>query len=73
MADLLTLKEIIIAEALRTHALICYIYNTAACIPEKFYLESKLYKLDNFPITTSERYILSTEKMIKTVCKNLYI
>lgn len=51
MADVLTQKEILIAEALGRRALICYMYNIVICIPEKFYLESDLYKLDSFPIS----------------------
>ena len=50
MADVLTQKEILIAEALGRCALICYMYNIVIRIPEKFYLESDLYKLDSFPI-----------------------
>lgn len=62
---LLTQEEIIIPEALETHAIMCCMY-TAVCIPEKSYFESELCELDSFPITyVREVYILSMEQVIK--------
>lgn len=68
MADVLS-QKIIIPEALKIHALICYMNNIAICIPEKSYVESELCELDSFPGLNNVREIniLSMLQIIKNL------